>query len=230
MSHTLDSDNDYSPLSQDEWNRLFDQMKGIKDRYIADAGTIGDLTNLRLSEIIGPGKAGVLIVADIPSGISLGKYGKEGIYTRRNFPLYDSYSNTNNGGNMRADQLRKLSENRNIVADNGARKDGFHVLSWTLTQQNPVTEDAIVNLAVSVYNSLFTDGFNAFKPESFPNVLYMDAYACRDRAAKNPLASGPEDVPAYHDVTALAMSVNNAIASKNPYITAARKIAVPKTP
>lgn len=194
-------------------------MKGIRDLYIADSGNIGDLTNLPLSNYLAPGKAAVLVVADIPSDISLGNYGREGIFSRGNFPLYDSYSNSNNGGNMQADQLRKLAENRNIVADGAARKDIFHVLSWTLTQQNPITEDAIVNLAVSVWNPLFTNGYNAFKPESFPNVLYMDAYACRDRAAKNPFANGPDDVPAYHDVTALAMSVNNAIASKNTYIT-----------
>ena len=142
-----------------------------------------------------------------------------------NFPFFDSYSETNDLGKMKADQLKKLKDNRNLVADSGKRKDKFHVLSWTLTQGpedvlNP--EKAIMNLGVSAFDDLVVDGFNAFTPESFPNVLYVDALGARDEPVNFPYKE-VDKVATTNDITALAMAINNAKAGRNGYITTGKR-------
>lgn len=116
---------------------------------------------------------------------------------------------------MESDQLSKLASNRNLAATN--TKDTFHLLSWTLTQQNPFG-DAIVNIAVSVIDDLFSTAYSAFTPTSYPSVLYLDAFACRDRASNDLTKSTPDTVPAYWDVAALAVAVNFGIAGSNSWV------------
>ncbi|OCK83889.1 PLC-like phosphodiesterase [Lepidopterella palustris CBS 459.81] len=220
LSHTLDTDNNYVDLSQAQWNQLFAQLGSINNRILnANPGNT-DFSNNVLNDFI-QNSASVLIIAQLPGGISLGDYANQGIFSQANFPVFDSYSNSNSAETMEADQLQKLAANRNIVADPGSRKDVFHLLSWTLTQQpedvlNP--DRAILNLAVTVYDDLFSTAYNAFTPESFPNVLYMDAYAIRDKPVLFPYDK-PAAVTAYPDVYALAMAVNNGIAARNSYVT-----------
>jgi hypothetical protein len=179
-----------------------------------------DYSTKTLDSFIGA-SASVLVVAQLPNGISLGNYASQGFFAANNFPTYDSYSNSNKAGNMESDQLRKLKDNRNVVADAGARKDGFHLLSWTLTQQAEDVlnfDKAIMNLAASVYDDLFDKAFNAFTPESFPNVLYVDAFAVRDKSVLIPYDK-PAKVGAYPDMAALAMAVNNGIVGRNRFVT-----------
>jgi hypothetical protein len=75
-----------------------------------------------------------------------------------------------------------------------------------------------MNMAVSVYDPLFVDAFNAFTPESFPNVLYIDAVGVRDKPAVFPYDK-PADVGRNYDIISLAIAINNARAGKNVYIT-----------
>lgn len=220
LSHTLDTDNDYKELSQDQWNQLFDQLKGLNNRFtVADPGTTDFSANTLDSYI--KDAASVLVIAQLPGGVSLGDYASQGFFHQDHFPVYDSYANSNSYDAMRDDQLTKLTAERNIVADDGARKDKFHVLSWTLTQQvedvlNP--EKAILNLASEVYDQLYTDAFNAFTPESFPNVLYVDAMGVRDKPSRFPY-DDPEEVGRTYDLISLAMAINNVKAGQNVYIT-----------
>ena len=94
-----------------------------------------DFSNSRLAEFI-TDRAAVLIVAELPDGISLAKFANQGFYsTARNLPTYNEYSNSNSLATMKADQKAKLKAKRNIVASETDRKDVFHVFSWTLTQQ-----------------------------------------------------------------------------------------------
>jgi hypothetical protein len=218
LSHTLDTDNNYVPLSQDQWNKLFDQLKGLNNRY-TNPSPPQDLTDLKLSDLLPSNQASVLVVAELPSGISLGDYATQGFYSSSNFPHFDSYANSDDANTMENDQISKLQQNRNIVASDSDRKDSFHVFSWTLTQSNPFGE-AIVNMAVSVWDDLFGKAYAAFTPESFPNVLYMDAYAARDKSVDITTVddSGPKSVPGYPDVAALAMAVNNGLAARNNYV------------
>lgn len=122
---------------------------------------------------------------------------------------------------MESDQLQKVKDNRNLVADPGARKDKFHVLSWTLTQQpedvlNP--ENAIMNLASTVFDDLFSKAYNSFTAESYPNVLYVDAFGIRDKPSVFPYDK-PRTVPTNADIAALAIAINNGKAGRNSYIT-----------
>lgn len=217
----MDTDNNYVALSQAQWNQLFDQLKGINNRILnANAGS-ADFSNKVLNDFISNSASVLIFVSDMPSGISLGDYANQGFFSATNFPIFDSYSNSNNAATMESDQLSKLKSNRNLVSDPAQRKDKFHIFSWTLTQQaddvlNP--DRAIMNLAVSVYDDLFNNAYNAFTPQSFPNVLYMDAFAIRDKPVVFPYDK-PATVTPSADVAALAMAVNNGIAGRNSYIT-----------
>jgi hypothetical protein len=220
LSHTLDTDNDYKDLTQDQWNKLFDAFKGLNNRYtVTNPGTT-DFSNKVLNDFIAD-HASVFVLAQLPSGISLGSYANQGFFNQDNFPFYDSYSNSNNAATMQSDQLAKLKSERNLVADSSQRKDRFHILSWTLTQQ---AEDvlnfdrAIMNLAVSVYDNLFVEAFNAFTPQSFPNVLYIDAVGIRDKPVTFPYDK-PRSVATNSDIASLAIAVNNAKAGRNGYVT-----------
>lgn len=220
LSHTLDTDNDYKDLSQDQWNKLFDTLKGLNHRFTVQNPGKTDFSNKVLNDFIADGPS-VFTIAQLPSGISLGDYANQGFFNQDNFPFYDSYANSNNADTMKKDQLDKLKAERNLVADAAKRKDKFHIFSWTLTQQAEdvlILDKAIMNLAVSVYDNLFVDAFNAFTPESFPNVLYIDAVGIRDKPVVFPydkLAS----VSKNFDMASLAIAVNNAKAGRNSYIT-----------
>jgi hypothetical protein len=220
LSHTLDMDNDYKDLTQDQWNKLFDTLKGLNNRFTVNNPGKTDFSTKRLNEFI-QDRAAVFILAQLPGGISLGDYANQGFFNQDNFPIYDSYSNSNNANNMANDQLAKLKAERNLVPDAKARKDVFHIFSWTLTQQAEDVlnfEKAIMNLAVSVYDDLFSKAFNAFTPESYPNVLYIDALGIRDDPVVFPYDK-PRSVGTNADVRALAVAVNNAMAGRNAFVT-----------
>jgi hypothetical protein len=220
LSHTLDTDNKYKDLSQDQWNNLFDTLKGINNRYTVTNPGNTDFTSKVLGEFI-TDRASVFIFVQLPNGISLGNYINQGFYSSANFPYYDSYSDTNNRDNMKSDQLTKLKQNRNIVSDNDARQDKFHVLSWIMTQQPEdvlIFERAIMNLAVDVFDDLISEAWNTFTPESFPNVLFVDALGIRDKSVVFPYDK-PRSVPVNNDIAALAIAINNGMAGRNGYIT-----------
>lgn len=219
LSHTLDTDNDYKDLTQAQWNSLFDTLKGLNNRYTTTNPGSTDFSNKVLNDFISS-QASVFVFAQLPNGISLGTYANLGFYNQDNFPIYDSYSNTNSASTMQFDQLSKLKTERNLVSTAAQRKDKFHILSWTLTQQAEDVlnfEKAIMNLAVSVYDNLFVEAFNAFTPESFPNVLYIDAVGIRDKSVVFPY-DGVKTVGTNFDVASLAVAVNNAKAGRNEYI------------
>jgi hypothetical protein len=220
LSHTLDTDNDYKDLTQEQWDKLFDTFKALNNRYTVTVPAKTDFSNKVLDDFIGD-RASVFILAQLPAGISLGNYANQGFFNQDNFPFYDSYSNSNDAGTMQRDQLSKLKTERNLVADSSKRKDKFHILSWTLTQQAGDVlnfDRAIMNLAVSVYDNLFVEAFNAFTPDSFPNVLYVDAVGIRDKPVTFPYDK-PRSVGMNNDIVSLAIAINNAKAGRNSYIT-----------
>lgn len=232
ISHTLNTDNgpkNYTQFNQDEWNRLFEELKRIKARIVNAVAGNDDLTQWPLNKFIGSDKAAVLIIAnEIDNGV-IGSYQREGIFSRDNFPsLFDSYANSNELGVMQEDQLRKLKENRNIVPDEKARKDGFFLLSWFLTLQgleniSSLPENSLLSISAGrTYTPLF-EMFNFFTPESFPNVLYLDGFGNRHSRPRplrpNRRRGGQSAVDAINfEVTALALAINE-VAGKNKYIT-----------
>lgn len=224
LSHTLDSDDQYKDLTQDQWNQLFDTLKGIDNRFTVSNPGNTDFSNNVLGDFI-TDRASVFIIAQLPGGISLGDYANQGFFSGNNFPIFDSYSDTNSLSTMEADQINKLHANRNIVASDADRKDTFSTFSWTLTQQvadvlNP--DRAILNLAASAFDALVSDGWNAFTPESFPSVLYVDALGIRDKSVVFPYDK-VSTVSVNTDITALAIAVNNGMAGRNSYVTGLSK-------
>lgn len=220
LSHTLDTDHDYKDLNQDQWNSLFDKLKDIKNRHTVDNPGDTDFSNKVLGDFI-TDRASVFVVAQLPSGIKLGDYAKQGFFAGSNFPFYDSYSNSNNLDSMKDDQLKKLKDERKIVADTALRKDKFHILSWTLTQQPEDVlnlDRAILNLNAAAFDDLVEKAWNAFTPESFPNVLFVDALGTRDKSVVFPFDK-PRQVPVNNDIVALAIAVNNGIAGRNKVVT-----------
>ncbi|KAF2115824.1 PLC-like phosphodiesterase [Lophiotrema nucula] len=218
LSHTLDTDNNYKDLSQDQWNKLFDTLKGINNRYTVTNPGSTDFSTKVLNDFIGNNAGSVFIFAQLPSGISLGDYANQGFFTQENFPIFDSYSNSNDANTMESDQLQKLKDNRAISQG----KDKFHILSWTLTQQpedvlNP--DRAIMNLGVSVNNDLMDKAFNAFTLDSFPNVLYVDALGIRDKPVVFPYDKVRSGLATNSDLASLAVAVNNGIAGRNTAVT-----------
>ncbi|PSN67147.1 PLC-like phosphodiesterase [Corynespora cassiicola Philippines] len=220
LSHTLDTDHDFKDLTQEQWHDLFKTLEGVENRFTVDDPGNKDFTNNVLGDFIAD-RASVFIFASLPGEMSLGDYAKKGFFRGENFPIYDSYSNSNEAEEMENDQIKKVKDERNLVADDGKRKDKFHILSWTLTQQpedvlNP--DKAIMNLATEVHDDLFDKAFNAFTPESFPNVLYVDAIGIRDKPVVFPFDK-PRGVDKNYDIAALAIAINNAMAGRNDYIT-----------
>lgn len=219
LSHCYDTDNNWADLTQAQWNALFETLKGINHRHIVPNPAFTDFTQKRLGDFI-TDRASVFIVAQLPTDIYIGNYLNQGFYEPHHFPLYDSYSNTNKALTMRTDQLAKLHQHRNITASPALRKDLFHIFSWTLTQQpgDVLNYDrAIMNLATSVFDDLIL-AFNEFTPETFPNVLYVDAVGVRDKVVVFPYDK-VRKVPTNMDIVALVMAVNNAIAGRNPVVT-----------
>jgi uncharacterized coiled-coil protein SlyX len=220
LSHALDTDNDYKDLNQDQWNSLFDKLKGINNRYTVDNPGDTDFSNKVLGDFI-TDRASVFVIAQLPSGTKLGDYVNQGFFASNNFPFYDSYSNSNDLNSMRDDQLKKLKDERNIVADSTSRKDKFHILSWTLTQQPEDVlnlDRAILNMNAAAFDDLVEKAWNAFTPEHFPNVLFVDALGIRDKSVVFPFEQ-PRQVPVNNDIAALAIAVNNGMAGRNKVIT-----------
>ncbi|KAF2090633.1 PLC-like phosphodiesterase, partial [Saccharata proteae CBS 121410] len=206
VSHAYDTDNSYVDFSQDQWNTLFTQLAGLNNRLnTTDLSTTDDLTQRTLSQYIGNGAACVLVVAELPSGISLSDdYFAQGIVNSgSSFSFYNEYADTDNLTAMELDQISKLASNR------ATPDDTFFLLSWTLTESAvesvwgdipiPGGFNTILALAGSAYEPLF-NSFGNFTAQSYPNVLYMDLMgATFDADATTPNT----------DIAALAMAVNN---------------------
>ncbi|KAK7727724.1 hypothetical protein SLS57_002766 [Botryosphaeria dothidea] len=202
ISHTMDTDNDYADLSQAQWNQLFDQLLSLNNRFnTTGVSTSEDISQRTLNQFIGDGPS-VLVVAELPSGITLGDYFAKGIVANSpNFPFYNVYSNTDELNDMSSDQLTKLADNRKTPDDE------FFLLSWTLTESVvdaiwgsiPIPGDmnSILELAGTAYQPLF-ETFGNFTSSSYPNVLYMDLFGTFDQDAASPST----------EVAALALAVN----------------------
>ena len=77
---------------------------------------------------------------------------------------------------------------------------------------------AILNLNAAAFDDLVEKAWNAFTPESFPNVLYVDTLGIRDKSVVFPF-DRPREVPLNNDIAALAIAVNNGMAGRNKVVT-----------
>jgi hypothetical protein len=188
VSHDLNTDlgnSAYAPFTQDEWNALLAQLQGLQNLYVAQNPTTVDLTMLTLNDYIGSGRGAVVVVID-PSGngITLGSYANQGFYSPSNFPVYNSYSNTNNYDVMAADQLAKMKAQRTSPTSS------YFLLSWTLTQDatQAVTcflgvAESILDLAAIADPQLYVVLLPECTDQCYPNILYIDDVTTSDIAA-----------------------------------------------
>ncbi|THG95539.1 hypothetical protein EW026_g6133 [Hermanssonia centrifuga] len=190
LSHDLNTDSGYGSLTQANWNQLFQQLSGLSHLYVAPNPTTIDLSTLPLSQFIGQGSAAVIVLVDAgDTTVTLGSYASRGFYnSTTQFPLFDSYANTNDLSTLESDQLTKLAQNRT------SWNSSEFLLSWTLTQQ-PIDftqKDApsIIDYANQANNDLFTALPPVINRNLFPNILYIDNF---NRT----------------DVTALAIGIND---------------------
>jgi hypothetical protein len=188
LSHDLNTDlgnASYAPFTQDEWNALLSQLKGINNLFIAPNPTTIDLTTLTLNDFIGGNRAAVLVIVEPSgSGISLGDYANQGFYSASNFPVYNQYSNTNDLNQMASDQLAKMKAQRPNP------NSSYFLLSWTLTQ-NPTqattcflgTADSILDLANQANPQLYSMLLPTCSEQCYPNIIYTDNIQTSDIAA-----------------------------------------------
>ena len=106
-------------------------LGGLKNR-ITGLGSIADLTTLKLSQLIN-NRAAVIIVVDakIQGGgrVDISRFASQGFFIRKQFPLYNVYSDTNDQSDMIVDQLQKM---KTYAAPSSS--SSLFLLSWTFTQ------------------------------------------------------------------------------------------------
>lgn len=131
LSHTHDTDTDYTAFSDDATLDVLSQLRdGLKHLW---TGTpTKPLTAVPLSSFISSGPA-VLVVVDEREKPFLDKNGYTGdgfFASSASFPKYDNYSNTDSLDTMRATQHDQLVAQSKTPDDD----DQLFLLSWTLTQ------------------------------------------------------------------------------------------------
>ena len=164
LSHTLDTDSGFEPFTQEQQDRLFQKLLGLKHRYIAPKD-ITDLSTLALSDLIKDGPA-VIIVLDNKQAnehMEASAFKHKGFYTNAQFPIFNSYSDTDGVRAMSADQITKLHTQRK------GPKSAMFLLSWTLTTVLNIRESALV-----AQRALFRDLWPAMKKNSYPNFISLD--------------------------------------------------------
>jgi hypothetical protein len=169
LSHTLDTDNDYEPFTQDEQNRLFQQLLRLKYRYIIPDG-VKDLSTLTLNDFLAAGPAVIILLdnAQANDHLSASSFPNSGFYTNAQLPIFNSYSNTDQVRQMSADQLSKLAKQRN-----SSSKEMF-LLSWTLT-----TILDVRLWAAMAHNALFGDLWPVMRGNRYPNFIMVDGIGRR---------------------------------------------------
>ncbi|KAF2023112.1 PLC-like phosphodiesterase [Setomelanomma holmii] len=191
MTHGYDTDHwtneKDAGLTQAQWDELLTGLtnptSGIKNR-LTGVGGVKDVTLYRLNQLT-TNSATVIIVVDenTKSGqkVSTLRFADQGIFNGAQFPKSESYSNTNDQEKMANDQLVKMKAQRTTPTSN------MSVLSWTLTQG---ITTSIIDNAENVNQALPELLWPATSTNTYPNILYVDAY------------------PDNGDVAALAMAIN----------------------
>ncbi|KAF2820997.1 PLC-like phosphodiesterase [Ophiobolus disseminans] len=178
-----------SGFSQAKWEELLGGLinptSGIKNR-VTNIGNPRDVTTFRLDQLI-KDRAAVIMIVDSDTRdqkpVDISRFANQGIFTAKQFPIYNKYANDNSQKDMISDQLKKLQTQRiNNTSE-------MFVLSWTLTQKDIVSESIVEN-GEAANRALPELLWPALSTKTYPNILYIDAY------------------PSNRDVAALAMAIN----------------------
>lgn len=169
LSHTLDTDSGFEPFSQEQQNRLFKKLQGLKHRYIAK--DVKDPSTLTLDDLIGDGPA-VLIILDNKQAnehMDASSFKHQGFYTNAQLPIFNSYSDTDSVREMSQDQIAKMHRQRKGM------KSGMFLLSWTVT-----TVLDIRDAARGPQRALFRNLWPAVKQTSYPNFIMLDGVGAKE--------------------------------------------------
>ena len=166
----------YRPFDQTEYDGLLNKLSALRYRY--RTGDDVDLTQIPITSFVGKNKGSVLVICD-PDNPAVTLPGNTGFYPIKSFPLYDSYADTNDLGQMQSDQILKM----------GKVKTGpnpvFFVLSWTLTQSDDqagscgfipkgLPDGSILSLAAEANPTIYDKSWPSIIPPVYPNLVYTD--------------------------------------------------------
>ena len=202
LTHDLNTDvgRSYRPFTQNEWDRLLFELRRLNHRFEARDPANVDLTTLRLDDFIGSEAAVVIVAKPDGPNITMGSLRTEGVYTLRNFPIFNEYSATSELRPMMSDQLTKLQAQRpNPDA-------GYFLLSWTLTQ----TPEQAALCTFGVADAIVTMGDRANR---YLNGSLMDVEVCNRWTYPNVLYI---DSVRSSEITSVAMAVNGIASRSTP--------------
>lgn len=216
LTHAYNTDDGYRPMKDSEFEGAFDILEGLTHRC---GGLEGDITDMKLNDLIGDGRACVIVVTS--GGIARPEKGVYG--ESRAFPVLDNWSDTDSVSKMASDQLAFLSKNRHLSFK--STKDTFLIFQWLLTLQafeNISVSDwmSIESLAVRLaYDPLFWKAWNAFTPEMYPSVILMDHIGILQQGEKHESDDvGQAGRLGGNEIRALMIAINLAIASRNCFV------------
>jgi hypothetical protein len=177
LSHTANTDTDYSPFNNDEWNNLlYELYAGLNFLFQSDP-SIPDITTLPLSTFI-QSSAAVVVVVDESFDLNAYHYAGRGFFSKSQFPQTGSYTQTDNMDVMREDQYNKLLSSRTSPSDE------VFQLVWTQTL-TPLEDtdplDSIISRAAYIYPHLFEAGTAPHtgpllwtNSNTYPNIILID--------------------------------------------------------
>jgi len=177
LSHTANTDTDYSPFDDDEWNNLlYEFYAGLNYLFQYDT-SVPDITALPLSIFI-QSSAAVVVVVDESFDLNAYHYAGLGFFSKSQFPQTGSYTETDNMDVMREDQYNKL------LSDRTSPDDEVFQLFWTQTltpQEDTDPFDSIIARAAYIYPHLFETGTAPHtgpllwtSSSTYPNIILID--------------------------------------------------------
>jgi hypothetical protein len=74
-------------------------------------------------------------------------------------------------------------------------------------------------MAASAFDDLISEAWNAYTPQSFPNVIFVDSLGVRDKSVVFPFDKPKQGLQSNYDIAAFAVAVNNGVAGRNGVVT-----------
>lgn len=172
VSHTMDTDDGYRALDSAQWASLLEELGRLHHRWtVSDSAQ--DVTKIPIQEFVRSSPA-ILIRLNAPEDVDIGEYQGKGFFRFLEFPIYDSYSDTNDKATMIRDQIAKMKDKRKD------KDDSMFLLSWILTQDAVDIFEGrspVLRLGDHIYSRLFKDKslWKHLSGKTWPNVISLDA-------------------------------------------------------
>ncbi|KAG8999361.1 hypothetical protein FRB94_006087 [Tulasnella sp. JGI-2019a] len=190
LSHAYDTDTgnaNYPDLTQAQWEDLLKELtgqvagvEGLRHLYIAPASAQDDLTQLKLNDFVGGGKAAVVVVVPNPNSTTnvpklSATYANQGFYTYSQVNAFNDSAGTNNADVMIKDQLTKMAENRpNSDASYFLLSWTVGLSAWQIGSGFIAPSPSILDIAGGANTQLPIQLMPACSKATYPNILYID--------------------------------------------------------